>query len=128
MRQGTCARRARPLSPGERVDWQRELPREWAEQAVSPTLFSRFREYEMLAERVVGYEVEDEPCYCEHYFVLNTMRSDDDDEYYVVPGYWEHLVAWRLRDGRWLVFRRLSSGEDCAQYRSFFCLAEAMPR
>lgn len=128
MRQGACARRARPLSPGERVDWQRGLPREWAEQVVSPTLFSRFREYEMLAERVVGYEVEDEPCYCEHYFVLNTMRSDDDDEYYVVPVYWEHLVAWRLRDGRWLVFRRLSSGEDCAQYRSFFCLAEAMPR
>jgi hypothetical protein len=110
------------------VDWRRDLPREWAGQVVSPTLFSRFREYEMLAERVVGYEVDDEPCYCAHYFVLNTLRSDDDDEFYLVPGYWERLVAWRLIDGRWLIFRCLSSNEDCAQSRSFFSFADEMPR
>jgi hypothetical protein len=125
QRHRSCHRNA-----DEEVPWAAQLPREWSKQVVAPLCFSRFRDYEILSERVVGYEdaAEEEPCYCEHYFVLTDIRSDDDEIYYVVPSYWEHLVAWRLCDGRWLIHRRISCSDDCQQHQSFFSFAEAMPR
>lgn len=109
-------------------DWRALLPVEWASQVVEPALFRRFRDYEIISERVLGYEDEDLPCYCEHYFVLTDVRSDDDEVYYLATNYWEHLVSWRLIDGRWLIFRRISCSEDCQQYQSFFSFADEMPR
>lgn len=115
---------------GEPVRWAALLPKEWARQVVAPLCFSRFRDYEILSERVVGYDdaAEEDACYCEHYFVLTDIRSDDDEIYEVVPSYWEHLVAWRLRDGRWLIHRRISCSDDCQQHQSFFTFSEEMPR
>jgi hypothetical protein len=110
------------------TDWRAMLPKEWAKQVVVPIGFSKFRDYEILSERVLGYEDTDNPCYCEHYFVLTDIRSDDDEVYYLAPSYWEHLVAWRLIDGRWLIHRRISCSDDCQQYQSFFSFADAMPR
>jgi hypothetical protein len=117
-------RSARDADP----DWRAMLPREWAVQVVSPITFSRFRDYEILSERVVGYEDVDQPCYTEHCFVLTDIRSDDDEMYYLAPSYWEHLIAWRLRDGRWLIYRRISCSEDCQQHSTFFSFADEMPR
>lgn len=114
----------------EKVRWREQLPAEWAGQVVAPVFFSRFREYEIYSERVVGYEddSENEPCYCEHYFVLTDLCSDDDEIYELVPSYWEHLIAWRLRDGRWLINRRIACSEDCQSAQMFFTFAEDMPR
>lgn len=109
-------------------DWRALLPKGWAKQVVAPAIFSRFRDYEIAAERVVGYEFEDQPCYCEHRVVLADLRSDDDEEYYLAPNYWEHLVAWRLVDGRWLIHRHIAFGDSCRQTQSFFTFAEQMPR
>lgn len=111
-------------------DWRSVLPREWAASVVEPRAFSRFRDDEIFSERVLGHEHEgeDSPCYCEHYFVLTDVRSDDDETYFLAPTYGEHLVAWRLTDGRWLIHRRVTHGEDCQQYQSFFSFADEMPR
>lgn len=113
---------------GKTPAWRALLPRQWADQVVEPIGFDHYSDYEILSERVLGYEYEDCPCYCEHYFVLTNLRSDDDETYYLAPGYWEHLVAWRLRDGRWLIHRRISCNEDCDQHQSFFSFANEMPR
>lgn len=111
-------------------DWRELLPREWANSVVEPLVFSRFRDYEIVAERVLGHahEGEDSLCYCEHYFVLTDVRSDDDETYFLAPSYGEHLVAWRLTDGRWLIHRRITFGEECQQHQSFFSFADEMPR
>lgn len=111
-----------------RLNWRAMLPRAWQSQVVAPIGFSRFRDYEILSERIIGYASEDEPCYCEHYVVLTDLRSDDDVEFYLAPSYAEHLVAWRLIDGRWLIYRRISCSEDCEQHQSFFSFADEMPR
>lgn len=112
----------------EAPNWRALLPKDWAGRVVEPIGFKRFRDYEILSERVLGYEDEDLPCYCEHYFVLTDIRSDDDESYYLAPSYWEHLVSWKLIDGRWLIHRRISCSDDCQQHQSFFTFAEEMPR
>jgi len=111
-------------------DWRSLLPKAWAGQVLEPTVFAQFRDYEIISERVVGYEIgaDDPPCYCEHYFVLMDLRTDDDEAYYLAPTYSEHLVAWHLIDGRWLIYRRISCSDDCQQYQSFFSFADDMPR
>ena len=128
----SCSRTRRVRCHGKQAlpDWRSALPREWAVSVVEPKGFSRFRDYEILAERVLGHEHEgeDSPCYCEHYFVLTDVRSDDDETYYIAPTYGEHLVAWRFIDGRWLIHRRITHGEDCQQHQSFFSFADEMPR
>lgn len=128
----SCATARRVRSHGKQglPDWRSALPREWAASVVEPRVFSRFRDYEILSERVLGHahEGEDSPCYCEYYFVLTDVRSDDDETYYLAPTYGEHLVAWRLIDGRWLIHRRITHGEECQQHQSFFSFADDMPR
>ena len=37
-------------------DWRRLLPREWTASVIEPRAFSRFRDYEILSERVLGHE------------------------------------------------------------------------
>lgn len=129
-RRGATVRRSRCRGDEGLPDWRRLLPREWTACVVEPSVFSRFRDYEIVAERVLGYahEGEDAPCYCEHYVVLTDVRSDDDESYYLEPTYGEHLVAWRLIDGRWLIHRRITHGEDCQQHQAFFSFADEMPR
>ncbi|PLK48220.1 hypothetical protein [Uliginosibacterium sp. TH139] len=120
---GRCQRReAQP-------DWRAVLPKQWASSVLAPRAFERFRDYEILSERVLGYlcEGDESPCYCEHYFVLTDLRSDDDENYYLAPSYGEHLVAWQMKDGRWLIHRRITHGEAC-QSQAFFSFADEMPR
>lgn len=131
---GVRANGARGANPGRRDaqggahDWCRHLPREWLAQIVRPTVFMRYREYEMPAERVVGLASDDEPCFCEHFFVLNTLQSDDDEEFFVATSYREHLVSWRLRNGRWLIYRMIGGCEAGQTQRAFFTFADEMPR
>lgn len=108
--------------------WKEGLPEAWRSEVVHPVFFVRHKEYEIEAERVIGYEVEDEPCYCKLRAVITELRSDEDDNWQVVPVYSEHLIAWRLFDGRWLVLRQVFKGEDCSASRAFFTFAEQMPR
>jgi len=130
MQSGQARRRCR--GGDEAPDWRALLPKDWMGLVMEPIGFKRFRDYEILSERVLGYEDAeeggDQPCYCEHYFVLTDIRSDDDESYYLAPSYWEHLVSWKLIDGRWLIHRRISCSDDCQQHQSFFSFAEEMPR
>ncbi len=108
------------------IDWRRDLPKEWQRLVISPLTIARFRDYEMAAERVVGRDEDEKPCYCSSRFVVMETRSDDDEEFYQIAAYAESLKAWRLRDGRWLIFRLISrEGERGSGFYSF---SESMPR
>jgi hypothetical protein len=108
------------------IDWRRDVPKEWQRLVVAPLSIERFRDYEMAAERLIGRDEDEQPCYCSSRFVVMETRSDDDEEFYQVAAYAESLKAWRLRDGRWLIHRLITrEGEHGSGFYSF---SETMPR
>lgn len=108
------------------IDWRHDLPKEWRRLVVAPLEIERFRDYEMAAERMVGRDEDERPCYCNSRVVVMETRSDDDEEFYQVAAYAESLKAWRLRDGRWLIHRLITrEGERGSAFYSF---SESMPR
>jgi hypothetical protein len=112
--------------PGE-PDWLAYLPAEWRETVEPPLYFERYSEYEIRAERTVGYDADDQRCFTAHRYVLTSLASDDDEEFYELVTYSEEMAAWRLRDERWLVYRRISTN-NCNHSRSFYALSPDMPR
>jgi hypothetical protein len=116
------ARRRRRLD----YNWKQGLPKEWQRLAIAPLAIERFRDYEVAAERLVGRDDDEQPCYCNSRFVVMETRSDDDEEFYQVVAYAEALTAWRLRDGRWLIYREIK--RDGERGNSFYSFGEAMPR
>lgn len=84
----------------ERTDWLRLLPSEWRDAVDAPLYFRRYREYEILAERTIGYDEDARPCFITHQFALTRLLSDDDEEFYESVTLAEEMTAWRLHDGR----------------------------
>lgn len=107
--------------------WQRHLPAEWRDSVVTAIDFTEHREYEMAASRCFGSDEEGHPCFYAHDYALDTIRSDDDEEYYPVVAYGETVRAWRLRDERWLVYRRIDTGEDGSPGRAFYSFSDCPP-
>jgi hypothetical protein len=108
--------------------WQLHLPKAWRTMVDVPLYFQRFREHELPASRTVGLDENDVTCYCAHSVVIPELRSDDDEEFYHVVTYAEQLAAWRLRDGRWLIFRRVGGADCAAPLKDFYSFSDAMPR
>jgi hypothetical protein len=109
-------------------DWRRDLPAAWCDQVIAPITSEMLREYEIAADRTNGFDENDEPCYCAFRYVLTELRSDDDDVFYEEPVYAESLTAWRLRDGRWLILRKVTGNCSLGTEHRFFSLSDSMPR
>lgn len=125
----TCAKASPARRAPERTpDWAGALPAEWRAAAIAPLQFAMHQEYEMPASRTLGYDADGAACYYRHTFLLDTVRSDDDEEFYQAFVYGEEIEAWRLRDERWLVWRRVRREEDCSEARGFYSFSESMPR
>lgn len=107
------------------VRWRQELPPFWSELAVEPVSFDVFREYEMPAERTVGRDENDEPCFCASRYLLTQLVCDEEDMFFEMPVYAETLAAWRLRDRRWLVLRKVAAFAE--KTRSSLSFSGSMP-
>jgi hypothetical protein len=107
--------------------WNRLLPADWANQVETPLHFAHYCEYEIAAERTVGYDADDQPCFTAYRFMLTSPASDDDEEFYQVVTHCEEMAAWRLRDERWLIFRMIST-THCNPPRGFYSFSQEMPR
>ena len=118
----TTTRRRREAA----FDWQQNLPKQWRRLVIAPLLIERFRDYEMAAERLIGRDEDEQPCYYSSRFVVTDMRSDDDEEFYQVAAYAEALTAWRMRDGRWLIHRLIS--REGERGNGFYRFGDRMPR
>ena len=101
------------------------MPSGWQDATEAPLYFKQYSEYEMPAERALGYDADDRPCFTSHRFLLTSLASDDGEEFYEVVTYSEEMAAWRLRDERWLVFRLISTNNSP---RGFYALSPEMPR
>ncbi|UCV09411.1 hypothetical protein [Dechloromonas denitrificans] len=107
--------------------WGSHLPDEWLDAVDAPLYFAQYSEYEISADRTVGYDADDQACFTAYRFELTELASDDDEEFYQVVTYSEELAAWRLRDERWLVYRR-TSASDRRSPRGFYAFSQTMPR
>jgi hypothetical protein len=67
------------------------------------------------AERWIGFDEEDLPCYCHYRFPVSETLHED-------------LVAWRMRDGRWLIHRMITTGADGRTAYDFYVFSERMPK
>ncbi|MBK1680847.1 hypothetical protein [Rhodocyclus tenuis] len=108
------------------VRWRQELPASWSDLAIEPVRFDVFREYEMSAERTIGHDEHDEPCFCACRYILTQLVADEDDLFFEMPVYAETLAAWRLRDRRWLVLRNVVAYAEKA--RRSLSFSGSMPR
>lgn len=123
----TCRGKSRHPEGESATRWDRHLPDIWSDHVDAPLYVNKFREYEMPAERTVGYDASDKPCFTSHRFALTQIHSDDDEEFYETVSYYEEMASWRLRDGRWLVYRIINSGQ-CNSPRGFYVISPTMPR
>jgi hypothetical protein len=109
-------------------EWQKALPVEWRDATIAPLHFKQYREYEIPASRTLGYDEEGQPCYYRHTYIISSLRSDDDEEFYESIAYGEEVQAWRLRDERWLIWRIVHEDGVCRGNRGFYSFSESMPR
>jgi len=111
----------------QEIEWRQHLPVEWRDSVVAPLDFKTHQEYEMAARRSFGYDGEGQACYYAHRYALDASRTDDDEDFYRVVAYGEAVLAWRLRDDRWLVYRRIYTGEENALGRAFYSFSDRPP-
>lgn len=123
-----AGRRRRTFSHVPDVRWWQDLPAAWRDLVVVPVSYEVSREYEIAADRTQGHDEDSEPCYCTFRYALTELRSDEDDVFYEETVYAETLTAWRLRDERWLIYRKVVGNYPLGAAHSFFSLSESMPR
>jgi hypothetical protein len=111
-------------TPDARI-WQEDLPAEWLNAVDAPLYYAQYREYEISAERAVGYDADDKPCFTCHRFLLTQTGTGESTQPIVT--FSERMSAWRLRDDRWLVFRRNSANHG-SEPASFYAFSSTMPR
>lgn len=78
------------------------LPAHYLSRIIAPTCFDRYDEPSARAVKVKGYAENRGICFYFHTYTLLEERFDCDDQPYQLATYVEHVVAWRLRSGKWL--------------------------
>lgn len=111
-------------TPDARI-WLEDLPAEWLNAIDPPLYYTQYHEYEISAERAVGYDADDKPCFTCHRFLLTQTGTSESTQ--PVVTFSERMSAWRLRDDRWLVFRRNSANHG-SEPASFYAFSSTMPR
>lgn len=104
-------------------NWRGYLPDAWADRVEAPLWVEEFQEYQLDAQRWVGYDADEQPCYTAHHYALPAQDASAG----AVVAYSEVLAAWRLRDERWLVFRLIGAG-GATLPRGFYVFSPEMPR
>lgn len=122
------ARRAKQLKRashlGREVRWAERVPALWRSLTIGPLWVDVNRDAEAAAERWVGYDEDERPCYCRYLFEIGIGALNN-----VAQGlYREDLSAWRMRDGRWLIHRIIHCQADTSKAYAFYVFSENMPR
>lgn len=118
--QGRRLKRASHL--GSEINWSDRLPQLWRSLTIGPIWIDVNRDLDAGAERWVGFDEEEAPCYCRYRFKVDIGSLG------ATPDYVEDLVAWRMRDGRWLIHRIIKCHADRQTAYAFYGFSESMPR
>ncbi len=106
------------------VAWADGLPLLWRSLTIGPLWVDVNRDADAGAERWLGYDEEEQPCYCRYQFQVPIGSVAGERE----GLYKEDLRAWRMRDGRWLIHRIITRQADGGQSYAFYAFSESMPR
>lgn len=109
---------------GQEVDWGERLPMLWRSLTVGPLWVDVNRDADAGAERWVGYDEEELPCYCRYRFQVPIGAISHGSK----GVYSEDLAAWRMRDGRWLIHRIINCQAEGKTAYAFYAFSESMPR
>jgi hypothetical protein len=107
---------------GVDVNWAGRVPVQWRKLTIGPLWIEVHRDKDSHAERWVGYDEEDSPCLCRYYFQWMAGATDKHG------GHEEDLMAWRMRDGRWLIHRIIMRHATGETSYAFYAFSESMPR
>jgi len=113
---------------GREVNWAERVPQLWRGLTIGPLWVDVNRDADAGAERWVGYDEEEAPCYCRYRFQVDIGSLAGDALRQGRPGYSEDLAAWRMRDGRWLIHRIINCHADAGTSYAFYAFSESMPR
>jgi hypothetical protein len=91
---------------------------------VIPRQFRVYRDYEMPARQVLGFDQHAVICFRAYDYRLFEPHSDDDEEFYMLLTYGESAVGWRLQDRGWLLYRRVKSHIDEDHWENTFWVAD----
>jgi hypothetical protein len=79
-----------------------DLPEEFHGKIVLPVRTERHVDHSAHASKVLGYDGDERRCFYQHVFTLTEERFDAEEFPVEVSVYHEHVLGWRLLDGRWL--------------------------
>jgi hypothetical protein len=112
------------------VNWAERVPTLWRSLTIGPLWVDVNRDQEAGAERWIGYDEEEQPCYCRYQFQvpIGAMGGGMSGTPEAEQVYKEDLAGWRMRDDRWLIHRIITCQTDGVTSYSFYAFSESMPR
>lgn len=100
----------------EALTWKLNCPEELEALLIPPRHFERQEDRSAQALKVRGFDHGGHACYYRHHYVIEEERFDEDELPLRIETYREQVIAWRLRDGRWLQLSwRASGAADCSR-------------
>jgi len=78
------------------------IPEIYRNQIIPALRLERFDEPSLRAIKIRGYALDNRPCFYFHTWTLLEERFDCDDTAYLLATYSEHVIAWRLKSGKWV--------------------------
>lgn len=121
---GRSSRSKRASHLGQEVGWSERVPALWKGLTIGPLWVDVNRDTEAGAERWIGFDEDEQACYCRYRFQVPIGALDSGGQ----DWYREDLAAWRMRDGRWLIHRIIHSQADEKAAYAFYAFSESMPR
>jgi hypothetical protein len=92
--------------------WKRQLPVEYINQVIRPIDFDHHSEPSANAEKIIGFDSRGDKCFYIHSFLLTELAFDADEFPVLVDIYYEHVIAWRLRQGQWIKIKSFADQLD----------------
>jgi hypothetical protein len=122
---GSVGRAKRASHLAREVDWMARVPLLWRSLTIGPIWVEVNRDNEVGAERWLGYDEDEQPCYCRYRFQvpIGSLGGAGAEAIYQ-----EDLSAWRMRDDRWLIHRVICCQADGRASYSFYAFSTSMPR
>jgi hypothetical protein len=92
--------------------WMEQLPTEFTARVVAPVRFEYHVDSSAHAERIIGFDANNNKCYSLHAFMLIEEGFDIEEMPIRIETYYERVVAWSLQDGQWLRIKSYSDRLD----------------
>ncbi len=88
--------------------WMKLLPDKYRDSIIKPVAFEHHHEPSVQADKIIGYDVIGARCFYLHSFVLSEEGFDAEEFPIEKMVYFEQVVAWKAKHGRWIKLKRYS--------------------